>query len=179
VQRGVLTGLDAQAHAGDARDDVRRVEGVGDTGLLSRLADAAAAAIADEERRDVPGLVRDAPLELVEGRVARPGRAERHRVDPVGAPLLGQEDVADLEQREVGEAARAVAVRDCGEAGQQADAQHRLLGVERVRDARLRDVVAAHEGVVGRAHERVGEHLGEAGGRRGPRRCRDAPAGLA
>ena len=58
--------------------------------------------------------------------------AQRDEVGAVGDAGLGTEDRAELEQGEIGEAAREVAMRDLDETGQQGAAQQRHLGVERV-----------------------------------------------
>ena len=159
----VRPGLDAQRGTGDVRDEVRRGEGVGDTALLGGLPDSARATIADEQRGQVPGLVRDAVLERLEHARLGAGLNARHRIDPVRPTGLGLEDVADLEDGEVGEAARDVAVRDSGQPGQQAAAQLRLVAVEGVRERDARGVAIGQRDI-GERHEGVREHLGEAAG---------------
>ncbi|KAG7666469.1 hypothetical protein KSW81_008418 [Nannochloris sp. 'desiccata'] len=112
VQCRVLAPLDTQRYSGDGGDGMRSLECIRDAPRFGGLTDALGPTIADHDRREIARLIGDARRELGEHLVARARASGRHFRGAVLPTRLGVEDGTQLEQRDIGEAARHVAQRD-------------------------------------------------------------------
>ena len=165
--------LDAEHVAGGPGD----VQGVGPVPRPGRVAGGGRRVVSGEYRGEVQRLVRDAVVQAVQHLVAG---LDAKRRDRGGAERVArQEHQAGLEQGQVAEAARVVALGDLDQARQDRGAQVALLLADRVgqleRLARRSFRGHAERVIGGLGDERVRQDLGEAGIRQGL----DAGAGAA
>jgi hypothetical protein len=115
----------ATAIASTAEKASDRSTGAGPTRALS-------VDVAGEKDRRQARLRWERCLKGGERRVIRTRTERRDDIGAVGHPGFRCEDEPGLEEREIGEAARDVAVRDLQQAGYERAAQERCLAVERV-----------------------------------------------